>query len=176
MKQLDTKETAQLIVDAGQGQTESKPRSKKKLLWMISVVIVLSVAIIAGAFLYNGGYLGQAAKSNGNQKTYRPGPIYSFEPFIVNVAGTNATRYLRVCISVECASRKIHAKIAENELRIRDRILDLLCAQSIDGLLDVNQRDSLRATMAVTIGEVLGEAGENSQSVRSVYFSEFTIQ
>lgn len=169
----DVIETA---VTTEQRQVRLGAAFRKKPILIITIIVVLSISIICGAFLYSDKYLGQAAKRGDNPKPYRPGPIHSFDTFIVNVAGTNATRYLRIGVSVECGSKKAYAKMVENELRIRDRILDLLCAQSIEELLDVSERDHLRAQVGVKIREALGDSEDSSEWVRSVYFSEFTIQ
>ena len=176
MKHLETQGTVEATVDTGQAQVKPGSHSKKRRTLLISIIALLCISIICGAFLYNGKFFSQAAKGGQNAKPHRLGPIHSFEPFIVNIAGTHATRYLRVCINVECSSKKAHTKIVENELRIRDRILDLLCAQSIEELLDVSERDNLRSTMADTIREAIVNGEDDSQWVRSVYFSEFTIQ
>ena len=176
MKHLRTQSTVETTTTIGDTQVKSGSRSGKRRILVISIIALLSVSIICGALLYNGKFSSQAAKGGENAKPHRAGPIHSFEPFIVNIAGTHATRYLRVCINVECSSKKAYAKIVENELRIRDRILDLLCAQSIEELLDVSGRDKLRATMADTIKEAVGNGEDDFQWVRSIYFSEFTIQ
>ncbi len=163
---------------AGQEKTALGSRFKRKPMRIILAIVLLAVSIVCGVFLYNGRLRGQAAENVKNPQLYRPGgPIYSFEPFVVNIAETNATRYLRVGVSVECGSKRAHARIAQNELRIRDRILDLLCAQSIEELLDVSGRDNLREEMAVKIRKALGRTKKDSADrITSVYFSEFTIQ
>ena len=176
MKHLRTQSAVEVTEDIEQVQAESGSRFKRRPLWVIFAIVLLSVSVIFGALLFSRRLPGQAAESDGNQKLQRMGPIHSFEPFIVNIAGSNATRYLRVCVNVECSSKKVHAKIIENELRIRDRILDLLCAQSMEELLDVSGRDDLRVQMAMTIREALGNTEDDSEWVKSVYFSEFTIQ
>mgnify|MGYP000851677991 CR=1 FL=1 len=159
-------------------QVQAKPgsRFRKGRIWMISIIALLSLSIVSGVLLYNGQFSSLATEDGENPKLYSPGPIYSFGPLIVNIAGTNATRYLRIGVSVECGSQEAHGKLVENEVRIRDRILDLLCVQSIEELLDVSTREHLRAKMAVKIREALGNGKDSSEWIRSVYFSEFTIQ
>ncbi len=176
MNHRGTQDTIELHATTGQRQVKSGSVFRKKPILVTAIIFVLAILIICGAFFYNDKHLGQAAKGGENSKPYRSGPIHSFEPFIVNVSGTNATRYLRISVSVECSSKKAHTRMIENELRIRDRILDLLCAQSIEELLDVSRRDRLRAQVGVKIGEALGNSDDSSEWVRSVYFSEFTIQ
>ena len=145
-------------------------------LWVIISALLLTISIILGIFIYNNKFSGQATENAKEPQLYNIGPVHSFEPFVVNIAGANATRYLRVGINVECSSKKAHAKIIENELRLRDRILDLLCVQSINDLLDISRRDKLRIEMARKIREALGDEGDNANWVTSIYFSEFTIQ
>jgi len=176
MRDLRIQSAAGVVEDMEEAKATTGSSFKRKPIWIILAIILLAVSVTCGAFLYNGKLRGQAAEDGKNPQLYRPGPIYSFEPFVVNVAGTNATRYLRIGVSVECGSKKAHAKIAENELRIRDRILDLLCVQSIEELLDVSRRDSLRDEMAVKIRKALGDKEDSTDWITSVYFSEFTIQ
>ncbi|NLS45390.1 MAG: hypothetical protein GX969_06600 [Firmicutes bacterium] len=176
MKQSEMERAAEIMSDAKQSQMALGSRPKKRPVWLIIVVILFFVSVVCGMLLYNKGFFNQAAEENKNTKLYNPGPIHSFEPFTVNIANSYATRYLRVCINVECNSAKSQLRIVENELRIRDRVIDLLCAQSLEDLLDTTKRDHLRARIAEKIREAVGNTNEDPGWVKSVYFSEFTIQ
>jgi len=147
---------------------------------LVAAVLVFCLAAAAGAIFYTRSLRGQAGTDAGSASTSesaaKPGPTYSFEPFIVNVAGTNGTRYLKASISVECADKKVSAEIGAVEYKVRDAILAVLSSYNMEDLSDVSKRDAIRHRVADAIEKALSDDGAKSPRVRGVYFLEFVIQ
>jgi flagellar FliL protein len=145
--------------------------------------VVFCLAAAAGALWYTRGANRQAgigangaSVANATKQEQKPGPTYSFQPFIVNVAGTDGTRYLKASISVECADKKASADIAAVEYKVRDAVIAVLSACDLDELTDVSRRDAIRSRVAEAIERALPGDDKRSPRVRGVYFLEFVIQ
>lgn len=148
---------------------------------LVVAVLAFCLAAAGGAIFYTWSLRGQAATGAGEATTSesaatKPGPTYSFEPFIVNVAGTNGTRYLKASISVECADKKVSTEIGAVEYKVRDAILAVLSSYSLEDLSDVSKRDAIRRRVADAIEKALSGDGLKPPRVRGVYFLEFVIQ
>lgn len=161
-----------------QGRAAGRKRRVSPLV--LVGVAAFCLAAAAGAFFYTRSVHRQmgteASGAEAPKPAPRPGPIYSFEPFIVNVAGTDGKRYLKASISVECADKKASAEIAAVEYKVRDAILAVLSAYNLEDLTDVSKRDAIRRRVADAIERSLSGDERESPRVRGVYFVEFVIQ
>lgn len=137
---------------------------------------VACLAAAGGVLVYTGGLPGRMTSSQATAPVPKVGPMYSFEPFIVNVAGTNGTRYLKASLRVECADRKASSDIARAEYVVRDAILEVLSAQTLEDLTDVSRRNVVRQQVAAAIERVLSGGKQESTRLKGVYFVEFVIQ
>jgi len=164
-----------------QKQQGGAARRRRRVPPMLLVACLAFCLVVGGgAVLYTrslSGRNGDHAGGAGVQKPLaKPGPIYSFEPFIVNVAGTDGKRYLKVTISAECVNRKASGDIATAEYRVRDAILQVLSAQGLEDLSDVSKRDMIRRQVADAIERAVAPGGKGPARVKGVYFLEFVIQ
>lgn len=161
-----------------QGRAAGRKRRVSPLL--LVGVAAFCLAAAAGAFFYTRSVHRQmeteASGAEAPKPAPRPGPIYSFEPFIVNVAGTDGTRYLKASITVECADRKASADIAAAEYKVRDAVLAVLSAYELGDLTDVSKRDAIRHRVADAIEQSISGGRKGPDRVRGVYFLEFVIQ
>lgn len=161
-------------------QSGATGRRRKVSPLLIAGVAVFCLAAAGTAVLYTRSLHTQAGGNAGGaavpKQAARPGPVYSFEPFIVNVAGTGGTRYLKATISVECADRKASSEISEAEIRVRDAVLDVLSTYSLEDLTDVSKRDAIRRRVADAIEGAVPGRGKGPARVKGVYFLEFVIQ
>ncbi len=98
------------------------------------------------------------------------------DPFIVNVAGTDGTRYLKAALSVECADKRASSEILQAKYMVRDAIIEALSAQTLRDLTDVARRDAIRQQIADAIDRVLSGGDPGPTRVKGVYFVEFVIQ
>jgi flagellar basal body-associated protein FliL len=94
-----------------------------------------------------------------------------FGPTIVNLAGTASARYLRVNFVVASSDPGIEDIIKEHQSALRDAAINVLSAQTLNGLDGEGARNAVRNQLIDQFNRTLG-----SQIVGQIYFSEFVVQ
>ena len=103
-----------------------------------------------------------------------PTGIIPLEPFVVNLADTGATRFLRVTLSLIVQDEELAKELEENAIekaRVRSAILETLAQQHAEQLATPEGKDELKKTLAERIAHASHEI-----KVNDVLFSEFVIQ
>jgi flagellar FliL protein len=169
------------MTDAPQPAAPAKaaavPAAKKSGSKML-VIIIAGVVVIAGGA---GGWLWhmRSAKAQAQQTERADAPpktevksVLHLESFIVNLQGGSGTSYLRIGIDLGLAGE---AKEGEKEAaptgRLRDSILTVLGAQSVDALLTLEGKEKLKADILKSINDRVPEI-----DCKEVYFTEFLVQ
>lgn len=143
------------------------------------LILIFAVAgLVLGGGL--GGFviapqLGAAAESAVEQppkpEPRAPAVIHQVENLVLNPANTNGGRFLLVTASIVVRDDGALAELTERDAEIRDRIVGLLSARSIEYLGDPTNRDLLKADLAAAIGALFEEG-----VVRRVLLPQFVIQ
>jgi flagellar basal body-associated protein FliL len=94
-----------------------------------------------------------------------------FGPTIVNLAGTASARYLRVNFVVASSDPAIEDIVKEHQSALRDAAINVLSAQTLNGLDGEGARNAVRNQLIDQFNRTLG-----SQIVGQIYFSEFVVQ
>lgn len=138
---------------------------------------VIALAIGGGAFWWSQKASAQAptegheAAAHEEERAERG--IVSFEPFVVNLADTAASRFLRVKVQVVVEdvekAEEIQKSVAKTS-RARSAILELLTTQTSDVLVTPAGKAELRKAITEGIGKSLGT------EVIDVLFSDFVVQ
>ena len=95
----------------------------------------------------------------------------TFENIIVNPSGTMGQRYLNATIGLEVVDEASKEAIESGKPRIKDALITLLSARSIDELTDATNRESMREAIAAKVNKQIAP-GE----VVAVYFLDFVLQ
>ena len=157
--------------------TESTPASEvvkpksRKLLVIIALAIVLAAGG-GGAFWYTRTAAAPSADAAPEHNVER-GAI-AFDPFVVNLADANASRFLRITVHVLVADAATAARVKENlvgVMQARSAILELLTLQTSDRLATPDGKASLKKAIVDRIFTVL-----DGLKVVDVLFSDFVIQ
>ncbi|MDX1532104.1 MAG: flagellar basal body-associated FliL family protein, partial [Rhodothermales bacterium] len=90
---------------------------------------------------------------------------------IVNPAGTGGSRYLMVSVGFESASADPLAEIEEKNVVVRDTVIALLSAHSVEALTDYARRDGLKAEIRTAVNSIL-RRGE----IDRLYFTQYILQ
>jgi flagellar basal body-associated protein FliL len=93
------------------------------------------------------------------------------EPFIVNLADTDDSRFLRVGIDLDLERPPASKDVAASAARIRDCILTVLSSWHSDSLLATDGKQKLKDELRHALQDRVPELG-----VREVYFTEFLVQ
>ncbi len=114
---------------------------------------------------------GKEGKKHGGKEGGKTG-LFKLENIIVNPAGSQGTRFLMTTVAIELADEKEREVLSEREVQIRDRVVTVLEACSMEQLMLPGVRDSLRARIAIALEPVLGD----EVSHFTIYMPQFVIQ
>jgi len=142
------------------------------------LVLVLAVLVLAGGgggaywFLFRG-----AAEAEAAEAEPPPPPatgLAPLEPFVVNLADQNGSRFLRATLSLVVADEGQAKEFHEDEIahmRVRSVILELLAQKQSSELVTPAGKTALKHAIA----EAVSHAAHELQ-VSDVLFSEFLVQ
>ncbi len=102
------------------------------------------------------------------------GAVVTLEPFVVNLADTDAPRYLRIKINLLIDDKEKLPEILENQalqLKLRDVILESLAAKSSQQLINAEGKSHLRQEIKDKVAIYFHEP-----KLADVMFTEFVIQ
>lgn len=163
---------------------EAIPAPKKGKLGLIIVLVVLLLALGGGGFFaYQKFFKPQPAEdaTDSKEKKIKEGEaeeaapelgiMYSLEPFIVNLTGTEGKRFLKVTITLELSAPEIHQEVKENLQKITDSIIILLSSKTFEDVYSLQGKFKLKDEITTRVNRflVLGH-------VVDTYFTEFVIQ
>ena len=100
--------------------------------------------------------------------------VLPLEPFVVNLADTEAARYLRIKISLMIDNKEKLPEIAENQalqLKVRDVILQSLTNKTSQDLINEDGKNKLRHEIQEKVAVYFREP-----KLVDVMFTEFVIQ
>ena len=152
-----------------------------KLLLVIIIVLLLLLLIVGGLvayFLLSGNDENptpqeqqKIEKKHKIKEMTDIGPIYPLDPFIVNLIGSNASRYLKCKIDLELDSQELQQEVDKKLPAIRDAIIQILSSKSVEEIQTAKGKEKLKEEIKRKLNSML-TTGE----IRNVYFTEFVIQ
>jgi flagellar FliL protein len=157
-----------------------KPKKINKWLIVILGLIFSGGAGIAAVIFFapwavpdSLDFWGKKDSVKGQRETAKKsqGHIYNMEPFIVNLADSNQSRYLKIRISLESKEIKVNEEYEKRLPQLRDMILTLLSNKSYKDISDSEGKNRLREEITSRLNQLL-----SSFQVKAVYFTEFMIQ
>ena len=99
------------------------------------------------------------------------GNTYALEPFIVNIYDGQELRYLKVKVELDMVGPGVRADLDLRLAAVRDAILVLLSAKTLQDVQDVQGKNQLK-------DEILGAVNKfiPPGKVSKVYFTDFVVQ
>ena len=152
-----------------------KPAKKKggKGLILIIVAVVVLGGAGGGGFWYWKKSHAQAAGAVAEPEHVEATGVVPFEPFLVNLADKEASRFLRVTlrlvVDTEDEAKEIEHSAVEGA-RARSAILELLATQESSTLITPEGKTELKKLIAERTSAVL------KREVRDVLFTDFVVQ
>jgi flagellar FliL protein len=97
--------------------------------------------------------------------------IFPLDPFIVNIYDGQELRYLKVKVELEMVSPAVKTEIEGRLAAIRDSVLILLSAKTLQDIQDVQGKNTLKDEIMTAINKNIppGKIGK-------VYFTDFVVQ
>lgn len=112
---------------------------------------------------------------SGGAAADEPQGVVTLEPFVVNLADQDATRFLRLTLKLLIPEE--HAKeVEENEVakaRVRSAVLEFLAQQTADELVTPDGKVALKKEIATRARKAMAIKGMH---ITDVLFSEFVVQ
>jgi len=102
------------------------------------------------------------------------GATVNFEPFLVNLADKEASRYVKTSIRLLVANKESAETIAKGETlmpRMRDTILTLLSTKTAEEMTSNEGKEKLKKEILEKVNEYLPEEG-----AEDVFFTDFVVQ
>jgi flagellar protein FliL len=151
---------------------------RKKLLILIPGLLLV-VAVGLGAVLvpekvrFWGSKEGKAAREDHAKANHaeKQGYIYSMEPFLVNLADTETSRYLKIKIEVESRESKDNEEYGKRLPQLRDAVLTVLSSKTYPEIFDSEGKRKLKEEILQKINQLLG-----TFQIKMIYFNEFVVQ
>ncbi len=97
--------------------------------------------------------------------------IFALDPFIVNIYDGQELRYLKVKVELEMVTPAVKAELDSKLASIRDSVLILLSAKTLQDVQDVQGKSTLK-------DEILGAINKNipAGKISKVFFTDFVVQ
>jgi len=118
---------------------------------------------------------GKKKKKKENAKEHGgEGATVNFEPFLVNLADKEASRYVKTSIRLLVANKESAETIAKGETlmpRMRDTILTLLSTKTAEEMTSNEGKERLKKEILEKVNEYLPEEG-----AEDVFFTDFVVQ
>ncbi len=151
--------------------------AKKGLNPIILILVAVILLAVAGGGFFFFVASGNKAQNTETQeevkkKEEKPKVFYQFEDsFIVNLAETNAERYLKVTPVFEVESEEVQNEITEKLPQIKDILITIFSSKTLDEVTTLSGKDRLKQEIIDKVNEVLSKG-----KVTRVFFSDFVIQ
>jgi flagellar protein FliL len=155
------------------------PGAKKKPMGMIIGIIVGLLALGGGGYYAYITYFQEKpvkevpveGEVGEVEESVNLGVMFPLDPFIVNLAGSQGKRFLKVTISLELSTPEVHAELKENMQKVTDSILVLLSSKSFEDVYSVRGKFKLKDEVTTRVNRFLVVG-----HVKDAYFTEFIIQ
>jgi len=175
--------------EAGEEGGEAAGEEEKKGLPIKLILIVVGVLALAGGgyFAYTNFFQEEAVEEsaekdkNGEEggegadgeEELPPGVgvMFTMDPFVVNLAGSNGKRFLKVTATLELSSPEVNPEFEENLQKITDSILVLLSSKSFEDVYSVQGKFKLKDEITTRVNRFLVVG-----HVKDAYFTEFIVQ
>ena len=149
-------------------------KSRGKLLIVIIAVVIVLAGGGGGAYWWMraSAQTGEAKGTSG--ATDAEAGMVSLEPFVVNLADTEARRYLRINVRLIVNGTDAATEIQENQvaaMRLRAAVLELLTQQTAATLQTADGKTALKKNIAERATGIV-----KPTEVSDVLFSDFVVQ
>jgi flagellar FliL protein len=164
-------------------EEDGAEEEEKKGLPIKLILIVVGVLALAGGgyFAYTNFFQEEPVEElkneegpDGEKAEELPpglGVMFTMDPFVVNLAGSEGKRFLKVTATLELSSPEVNPEFEENLQKITDSILVLLSSKSFEDVYSVQGKFKLKDEITTRVNRFLVVG-----HVKDAYFTEFIVQ
>jgi len=155
----------------------------KKLIIILTAVVFLVVLMMGGIFFMmwskvskmEGQLVPVEEPQEEEEETVEEEtvvkPIFPLKSFIVNLAGENGKRYLKIKMDLEIANEEFNDALRMRIPQIRDSIMMILTSKRYDDVKDTEGKIALRQDIQNRVNSFFKEP-----CVSNIFFTDFVIQ
>lgn len=156
---------------AGSGKLKAIAIQAGIVMALTGAAFGINVYVLKPMLVMNGTE--QAKESAAQPKAeHHTGKILSLDPAIVNIAGTNGRRYLKVTVQIEIPEEEELVKEVEaRKPLLSDRLIQILAGKPLEEVTSAGSLQALKQQIADQFGKELG-----ADRLQNVYLTEFVIQ
>jgi flagellar FliL protein len=151
------------------------PKQGKKSVLVIGLAAVLVLGGIGGgAFWWTNRAQAAEPQAEATPADTEERGIVVFEPFVVNLADTGVSRFLRVKIQLVVGNAEQAEEMEKSPVKLsraRSAMLELLTTQTSETLVTPEGKAALRKAIAEQVGQ-----GLTHVEIVDVLFSDFVVQ
>ncbi len=148
--------------------------SKKNIIILSVLLIVIGAGAFAGIKMIGKNTKKDAKKEESSSEHKKESFIYTFKPLITNIAGTNASRFLKVTVSLQYEERELEKIFDEKNAIFLDTMNGVFSSLTLEQVTEITQRDGLKREIRDKINEILAEA--KKPQIKNIFFSEYICQ
>ncbi|MDZ7630614.1 MAG: flagellar basal body-associated FliL family protein [Gemmatimonadaceae bacterium] len=115
---------------------------------------------------------GDAKEAEGEHAPAGPPPLYTITDLVLNPAGSGGTRFLMMSVAFDVKDSAAVAQLQQRDAEIKDAVLALVGAKTVEQLAEVSAREPLKAE----INELVSKIMKQKKIIRRVSFPQFVIQ
>ena len=162
-------------------ELEGAEGGKKPIGMIIGIIVGLLVLGGGGYYAYTNFFQekpaeekpaeGEEGKEEAPPEEDLLGVMFPMDPFVVNLAGSEGKRFLKVTIFLELSTPEVHLEIKENIQKVTDSILILLSSKAFEDVYSVQGKFKLKDEITTRVNRFLVVG-----HIKDAYFTEFIIQ
>jgi flagellar protein FliL len=160
---------------------EKEPQEKQKkpinkiFLFGIPLLILLIVGGGAAAYFLGAFAVSESSETelaeNKSPQIEPLGPLLKMEDFVVNIMHKDATRFLKMGITLEAKNIESSQRINNRMTQITDAVLLLVGNKQFDQIKDLQGKLQLKADLVAHINSLIGK-----DEVTDIFFTDFVVQ
>jgi flagellar FliL protein len=167
-----------------EGEEQPQP-TRGKLPLILSILVGLVVGGASGALalgpmvakkvappVTTADVAAAAAPRKADGKEAKKPAIHVIDNLVLNPAESGGGRFLLLTVAFQMKDDATLAEIKGRDEEVRDAVLRVLGAKTVDELADVKRREGFRIELKTAIGGMF----EEKDAVSRIYFPQFVIQ
>ncbi len=147
-------------------------KKKSSVLKYVIIGLFLMIVIpVSGFFVATKLIFNSTEEKKVAADTNQMGIIFPLDVIVVNIADSQATRYLRAGISFEIPNETVAQELTLRKPQITDLLIMILSSKEMEDLIDFSGKNQIRKEIMEKVNSKL-----SGEKLKNVYFTEFVIQ
>ena len=149
--------------------------SKNNIIILVVLLVVLGGGAFAGIkMMAKSSKKDPRKKEEASHEKKKENYIYTFKPLITNISGTNASRFLKVTVSVQFEDKELEKVFDEKNAIFLDAMNSIFSSLTLEQATEITQRETLKRDIRDKINDILAEV--RKPQVKNIFFNEYICQ